>query len=169
MPSFIRAQMVFPHGLMEKAWAPRWKTETRWFQTHLRKTTSKHRLLQNKDGACLRLIRLVCATASLSVSARLTEADGSGLPLDVFSEFSRLSQLRLSTPCFCEHSPVWSFSQSHCGMPRHTCCCRPISSPPEGSHLFRPGRSSSWDFSFDFMSVFSSLIRRNSGHPGCSL
>lgn len=87
---------------------------------------------------------------SLSLRGSQEQMDGSGLPLDVFSEFSRLSQLGLSTPCFCEHSPVCSISQRRCGMPRHTCCCRPISSPPEGPHLFRPGHRSSWDIFFLF-------------------
>lgn len=174
MLSFIRAQTAFPHGLMEKAWAPRWKTETRWFQTHLSKTASKHRLLQNKDGACLRLIRLVCVATSLSVSARLTEADGW-----FGAAFRCVFGVLPSQPAFLINSMLlWALSRlllqpkalrdAVAHLLRHTCCCRPISSPPEGPHLFRPGCSSSWDFSFDFISVFSLLIKRNSGRPGCS-
>lgn len=155
-----------------KVRAPRWKTETRCLETHLRKAASEHRLLQNKDGACLWLVRWVCAATFLSVC----EAGAGrwfGLPLDVVLSFSHLGQLRLSTPRCCEHtpasrcaltfavnSPVCSFSQRHCGTPQHTCCCWPISSSPEGPHSFRAARSSSWDFAFNFIvSVFQSDSR----------
>lgn len=71
MLSFIRAQTAFPHGLVEKALGSSVEKLKRGdFRLILEKLKSKHGLLQNKDGACLRLIRIGMCKPRHSLSLR---------------------------------------------------------------------------------------------------